>query len=128
MWSRMLPLGRPTDAFVRAVMAADPSGEGRRVSENDLYFALRNDVILASELDVQCKLLMHIMEPPPVRLKRSPRRHKGSFADKAGEGSSSASFFSMHGREESADFQIEDFLADGTHRGISRARGDQAAM
>jgi len=74
VWRRMLPLGRGREALVEAVMAADVSGRGR-VSERDLYFLLRTDLLLAAELDAQCRVLQFILDPPE-QVEAAPRLTK----------------------------------------------------
>ena len=65
-WARMLTLGRQPTDFVEALMAADKTGKGY-ISETDLYFALVNNTRLSAELDLQCKMLDHSLEPPSWR-------------------------------------------------------------
>ena len=133
MWARMLPLGRPTEDFVAAIMAADPTGNNSRVSENDLYFTLRNDVVLASELDVQCKLLMHIMEPPPLRDGASMYVRALLGHGDAQKGGGSSDMDDMYGeagvpsQPAAASLTFEEFVAAGSRRGISRARAMASA-
>jgi Ca2+-binding EF-hand superfamily protein len=62
-WSKMLRIGRPTTEFVDAIMAADQKGVGV-VTEAELFFLLRENLMLAAELDAQCRVLQFILEPP----------------------------------------------------------------
>jgi hypothetical protein len=56
------PKSQPAE-FVKRVMRADKTGK-KRVTETDLFFALQHDRSLAAELDLMCKLLEHLLDPP----------------------------------------------------------------
>ena len=65
-WARMLPLTDSPASVVAAVMQADKTNKGA-ISESDLYFACVNNQRLATLLELQVKLLDHMLDPPPWR-------------------------------------------------------------
>ena len=70
-WARMLPLTDSPASVVADVMQADKTNKGA-ISESDLYFACVNNQRLATLLELQVKLLDHMLDPPPWRTPPPP--------------------------------------------------------